>query len=160
VSFTPLPLYSLGKSSQHALDRRLGRSWGQFGLRGVQKLLLTLPEIESRPSSPNSVSVPTELSRLTLDFYLFIYLWLYSPIVGPWPLFQFLCTVGNMPRTGNSPSQGRYKRTQIYIYIYTSSGIRTHNPSVRTSEVSSCLRPCGHCDRLTRLYLHKIKRVR
>jgi hypothetical protein len=27
------------------------------------------------------------------------------------------------------------------------NGIRTHDPSVRVSEDSSCLRPCGHCDR-------------
>jgi hypothetical protein len=29
------------------------------------------------------------------------------------------------------------------------SEIRTHNPSVRASEDSSCLRPRGHCDRLS-----------
>jgi hypothetical protein len=28
------------------------------------------------------------------------------------------------------------------------SGIRTHDPSVRASEDSSCLRLRGHCDRL------------
>jgi hypothetical protein len=31
--------------------------------------------------------------------------------------------------------------------IRVSSGIRTHDHSVRASEDSSCLRPCGHCDR-------------
>jgi hypothetical protein len=32
--------------------------------------------------------------------------------------------------------------------IHASSGIRTHDPRVRASEVSSCLRPRGYCDRL------------
>jgi hypothetical protein len=33
------------------------------------------------------------------------------------------------------------------------NGIRTHDPSVRASEDSSCLRPRGHCDRLWWLLL-------
>jgi hypothetical protein len=37
--------------------------------------------------------------------YLFIYLWLYSPFVRPWPLFQFriLYTVSRIPWTGDQP---------------------------------------------------------
>jgi hypothetical protein len=31
--------------------------------------------------------------------------------------------------------------------IHVLSGIRTHGPSVRVSEDSSCLRPRGQCDR-------------
>jgi hypothetical protein len=31
--------------------------------------------------------------------------------------------------------------------IHALSGILTHDPSVRASEDSSCLRPRGHCDR-------------
>jgi hypothetical protein len=45
-----------------------------------------------------------------------------------------------------SPSQGRYLK-QIQIDIHASNGIRNHDPSVRVSEDSSCLRPRGHCDR-------------
>jgi hypothetical protein len=33
--------------------------------------------------------------------------------------------------------------------IHALSGIPAHDPSVRASEDSSCLRPRGHCDRLT-----------
>jgi hypothetical protein len=33
--------------------------------------------------------------------------------------------------------------------IHALSGIRTHDPSVRASEDSSCLRPRGYCDRRT-----------
>jgi hypothetical protein len=36
--------------------------------------------------------------------------------------------------------------------IHASSGIRTHDPSVRASEDSSCLRPHGHCDRHMKTY--------
>jgi hypothetical protein len=54
-----------------------------------------------------------------------------------------------------SPSQSRYLITgqhkhRINIHtpnIHALSGIRTHDPSVRASEDSSCLRPCGYCDR-------------
>jgi hypothetical protein len=32
--------------------------------------------------------------------------------------------------------------------IYSLSGIRIHDPSLPAGEDRSCLRPCGHCDRL------------
>jgi hypothetical protein len=56
---------------------------------------------------------------------------------------------------GISPSQGRYLHTKQHRHrlkahntdIHDLSGIRTHDPSVRVSEDSSCLRPRGHCDR-------------
>jgi hypothetical protein len=35
----------------------------------------------------------------------------------------------------------------MHIDIHASSGIRTHDPSVRTGEDSSCIRPRGYCDR-------------
>jgi hypothetical protein len=38
--------------------------------------------------------------------------------------------------------------------IHALSRIRTHEPSVRTSKDSSCLRPRGHCDRLIKLMLY------
>jgi hypothetical protein len=53
------------------------------------------------------------------------------------------------------PSQSSYLHTgqhkyriNAYTDIHALSGIRTHDPSVRASEDSSCLRPRGHCDRL------------
>jgi hypothetical protein len=55
---------------------------------------------------------------------------------------------------GISLSQGLYlhteqhkHRTNAHTDIHALSGIRTHNPSFRVSEDSSCLRPYGHCDR-------------
>jgi hypothetical protein len=38
-------------------------------------------------------------------------------------------------------------RINAHTDIHASSGIRTHDPSVRESEGGSCLRPRGHCDR-------------
>jgi hypothetical protein len=60
--------------------------------------------------------------------------------------FSFLThtqTIGHLAR-GISPSQGRYPHTDIQ----SSSGIRTHDPSVRAGEGGSCLRPRGHCTQL------------
>jgi hypothetical protein len=76
----------------------------------------------------------------------------------PWPLIQFrnhfTQTVGLLGRV-ISPSQGRYLHTGQHKHrlnahttnIHALSGIRTHDPSVRESEDSSCFRPRGHCDR-------------
>jgi hypothetical protein len=64
LSFTPLPLYSRGKSPQHKLDRRLGGPQSLPGHYEIEKNFLPLPGIKSRPSSPKPVNIPTELSRL------------------------------------------------------------------------------------------------
>jgi hypothetical protein len=70
-------------------------------------------------------------------------------------LFSFLIlyTVGRTPWTGDQPVEmplPTHRRTQTQNkrkHIHALSGIRTHNPSVRASEDSSCHRPRGHCDR-------------
>jgi hypothetical protein len=60
-----------------------------------------------------------------------IYVWLYGPFIGPWPLFQFLDiflqSVGLLGR-GISPSQGHYLHTYRITDMHASSGIRTHDP--------------------------------
>jgi hypothetical protein len=49
-----------------------------------------------------------------------------------------------------SPTQGHYlHKHRINANIHALSGIQTHDPSVRASEDSSCLRPRGPCDRLS-----------
>jgi hypothetical protein len=74
--------------------------------------------------------------------------------VGPSPIFSFLTlyTVGRTLGRGICPSQGRYLHTgqqkhRINVDIEASIRIRTHDSSIRASEDTSCLRPCGHCDR-------------
>jgi hypothetical protein len=78
------------------------------------------------------------------------------------PLFYFLNlftqTVGLLGR-GISSSQGRYlhtgqhkRRINEQTDIHSLSGIRIHDPSVRASEDSSCLRRRGQCDLRRRLY--------
>jgi hypothetical protein len=82
-----------------------------------------------------------------LPIFLPIYLPIYPSIhlsMGVqsfcWTLFQFL-------GRGISLSQGRYLRTgQTHAEIHALSRIRTHDPSVRVSEDTSCLRESGHCD--------------
>jgi hypothetical protein len=68
------------------------------------------------------------------------------PLVGPWPLFQFLnlYTVGRTAWTGDQSAVARPLPT--HTDNHASSGIRTRDPRVRASEDSSCLRPLGHCD--------------
>jgi hypothetical protein len=63
-------------------------------------------------------------------------------------LAAFLCfviqyTVGRTPWAGDQPVAMPLPNTDIHA----SSEIRTHDPSVRVGEDSSCLRPLGHCDR-------------
>jgi hypothetical protein len=99
--------------------------------------------------------------------YIFIHSFIHSsmalqPFVGPWPLLQFrnlFYTVGRTSWTGDQPvarqlpthrvTQTQNKRTQTSMPL---SGIRTHDPSVRAGEDSSCLRKRGHCDRLNYVY--------
>jgi hypothetical protein len=81
-----------------------------------------------------------------------------QPFVGPWPLFSvswsYTHSVGPLG-CGISPSQGVFLRTEQHKHntnahntnIHALSGIRAHDPSVRASEDSSCLRPRGHRDR-------------
>jgi hypothetical protein len=63
-------------------------------------------------------------------------------------------TVGRTPWTGDQPvarplPTHRTTQTQnICTGIEASSGIRTHDPSVRVGEDGSCPRQRGHCDRL------------
>jgi hypothetical protein len=75
--------------------------------------------------------------------------------------FLILYTVGRTPSTGDQPvarplpthrtTQTQNKRTHTHTHTHThtrtSGGIRTHDPSVRAGEDSSCLRMLGHCDR-------------
>jgi hypothetical protein len=91
----------------------------------------------------------------------------------PWALasaFQFHdhFTDGRTPGLVISLSQGLYLNTgqtrtqnkRIHTpNIYALSGIRAHDPSVRASENSSCLRPLGYCDRLSQLTRCKIFNV-
>jgi hypothetical protein len=66
--------------------------------------------------------------------------------------FLVLYIIGMPPWTGDQPvarplPTHRTKQTQMHTDIHALSGIRNHDPSVRASEDSLCLRPHGHCDR-------------
>jgi hypothetical protein len=87
----------------------------------------------------------------------FIHQWPYSPLLVPGFSFSFVIfftqTVGLLGRM-ISPSQGPYLHTgqhkhriNAYTDIHALNGIRTHEPSVRDTEDSSCLSTRGHRDR-------------
>jgi hypothetical protein len=83
----------------------------------------------------------------------FFFLLALSAHSGPRPLTQFRnhfsWMVGLIERV-ISPSQGRYLNTGQHKHkpnIHALCGIRTHDPSVRAREESSCLRPHGYRDR-------------
>jgi hypothetical protein len=80
-------------------------------------------------------------------------------LLRPGPLIQFrnhFSTYGRTPWTSDQPAarplpkrrttQTKNKRIHTPT-IHALSGIRTHDPSVRASENSSCFRPSGCCDR-------------
>jgi hypothetical protein len=76
-----------------------------------------------------------------------------QPFGGPWLLFSFLVlyTVGRIPRTAISPSQGLDLRTEQHRHrintdINASRVIQTHCHSI-SGEDSLHLKPRGHCDR-------------
>jgi hypothetical protein len=104
-----------------------------------------------------------------LDGNSFIHQWLYDPLLVPGlsfcSIFFFIFFTQTVRLLGRmiSPSQGRYLHTGQHKHIINShtdihalSGIRTHDPNVRASEYSSCLRPRDHCDRR----LHKNSNIK
>jgi hypothetical protein len=79
----------------------------------------------------------------------FIHQRLYSPSLGPGLFFL-------LRRTGSLDGGSARRKATTYTQdntntertnIHALSGIRTHDPRVRASEDSLCLRPRGHCDR-------------
>jgi hypothetical protein len=90
--------------------------------------------------------------------HLILLLWLYSALLDLGRFFRFLIlhTVGRTPCTSDQPvarplptqrtTQTRNKHTHN-TDIHALSMIRTHDPSVRASEDSSCLKPRCYCDR-------------
>jgi hypothetical protein len=87
--------------------------------------------------------------------YSFIHQWLCSLLLVSDLFFIFVIffakTVGLLGRV-ISPSQSRYLHTgqhkhriNAHTDTHALSGIRIHDPRVRTSECSSRLRPRGHC---------------
>jgi hypothetical protein len=71
-------------------------------------------------------------------------------------LYESILTLVGLLGWGISLTQSLYlHRTTQYrkmrTRIHTTSGIQTHDPSVRAAEDSTCLRPLGHWDRLDKV---------
>jgi hypothetical protein len=81
-----------------------------------------------------------------------------QPFVWPWPILlfriffaQLVGLLGRMvsPSQGRNLPVGQHKhRINTHTNIHALSGIRNHDPSVRSGEDNSCLKP-SHCDRLS-----------
>jgi hypothetical protein len=86
----------------------------------------------------------TEFSLLSSDF---LSLWLYSHLdLGPFLTFLIQYIVCRTKPVARPPPT--HRTTQKNADIHTSSGIGTHDPTVRADEDGSCFRLRGHCDRL------------
>jgi hypothetical protein len=60
--------------------------------------------------------------------------------------------LSNIVQTGSGVHPTSYPMSTGGSDIHALSGIRTHDPNVRASEDSSCLRPRGRCDRQWHCY--------
>jgi hypothetical protein len=93
---------------------------------------------------------------LLINIFEHFFQWLYSPL-EPWPLlFQFhdhftdgrtpwanyQLVAGPLPKHRITQTQNKHIHTPN---IHALCGIRTHDPSVRASEDTSCHRPRGYC---------------
>jgi hypothetical protein len=109
---------------------------------------------------------------LFLSLINYLYCYFYGSTALRLALAAFLVSwtytqsVGLLGR-GISPSQGRYLHTEQHKHrinahntdIHASSGIQTHDSSIRASEDSLCLRPRGHYDRVTIFMIKWINRI-
>jgi hypothetical protein len=86
---------------------------------------------------------------------LLLLLWLCSALVGPGSLFQFLDPIHSRQdsldgRSDRRKSSTYTQKNRINAHntdVHVLNGIRTHVPSVRASEDSSCFRPRDRCAR-------------
>jgi hypothetical protein len=66
--------------------------------------------------------------------------------------YESIWTVSRTRWRGIGPTQGFYlhrmtQHRKTRTHIHASSGIRSHDPSVRAAEDNTCLRPLGHWNR-------------
>jgi hypothetical protein len=108
-------------------------------------------------SSWESISLPRTKLRVATSVCLSLY-----GSTGVWTLAAFCFLIlHTVLGQGISPSQGRYldieqDKHRIKAHnrdIHASSGIWTHDPSVRGGEGGSRVRPRGHCGRHQALHM-------
>jgi hypothetical protein len=114
---------------------------------------VTFSQMHLAPSAIYTIYLWRSLSLITYGCFSFS-LWLYSPLdLSRFFNFLVLYTVGGTPWTEDQPvarplPTHRSTQTQNkHTDIHASSGIRIHDPSVRTGEDVSCFRLRSHCDR-------------
>jgi hypothetical protein len=79
--------------------------------------------------------------------------------------YESIWKIGRTPWTGDEPNarpiptQRTTQHRKTLTHIRASSGIRTHDPCVRTAENSTCLRPLGHWDRPKHTLVMEVKEL-
>jgi hypothetical protein len=124
-------------------------------VKGGRSVRLTLPPSVSRVYSE---SVGSSMSQNPMGIHgllqgYFTFLAFHSsmalqPYLGPWALLRFrnlFYTDGRTPWTCDQPVARplHTHRINAHTNIHALRGIRTHDPSFRANEDSSCLRPRG-----------------
>jgi hypothetical protein len=123
----------------------------------------TITDRETCSSSHRTTACPT-FGILSVSVFLVASTMKHTASVERFISLQFLNseTVGRTPWTGDQPVARPLPYTRQHKYRmnannYVSSGIRTHDPSVRESEDILCLIRRGHCDWLISVILNKIQ---
>jgi hypothetical protein len=153
-----IPSFNKGAENHGLLKIKLNAFPCFLSLSKTSKLLATSLHIWST-SKKSSVG---EIRSSNIGFihsftHSFIHEWLYSPLLGADLFFSFVIFLyrrqdsldgGSARRKAATYTQNNTNIEQTHTDIHALSEIRTHDPSVRASEDSSCPRPRGHCDRL------------
>jgi hypothetical protein len=97
-------------------------------------------------------------------YVVFFYPLALTALLGPWSLLEFRnnfflhgLTPWTIYKSVARPLPTHKRRIKSNTNIHASSGIRTHDYSVRASEDSSCFRPFGHRNRLSMVLLNIIR---
>jgi hypothetical protein len=110
--------------------RQLGRIY-QFEPQLLLRLSLDSCQISS---SASSLVVHSLFRFRILTSEVFESIWTFDRT--PW--------TGDQPDARPPPTQDNTTQKNADTHIHTSSGIRTHDPSVRAVEDNTCFRPRGH----------------
>jgi hypothetical protein len=121
-----------------------------FLLRTRDNIVAMITATGILPPPPPSSSAAAA-SAYTFSFFLLLLLYGSSAIriLTDFSVSLIFYTVCRTPWTWDQPVTRHLPthRTNAHTDTHALSGIRSHDPSVRASEDSSCLRSRGHCDR-------------
>jgi hypothetical protein len=133
------------------------RHWPNYSSRETEETYEISLQIQGPSKYEECIDKCTYTSFGLKIVYHSLLQWLFHPIQGSSLFRNHFFTHSKIPWTSDQPvarplpkhrtTQTQNKRINT-PNIHALSGMRTHDPSVRASEDSLCLRPRGHCDRL------------